>query len=145
MEIQSGDPGAQYPSRPIRVVVPFSPGGQPDIYMRLLLPLLMETFGQQIVVALMCILAGIGTAGVPGGSLPLVVGVLMAIKVPPQSIAIILGIDRFLDMCRSALNVTGDLVIAAVVARGESDDEDEGGPAPTGEAVYVDDLPAAPA
>jgi dicarboxylate/amino acid:cation (Na+ or H+) symporter, DAACS family len=104
------------------------------------------TLAQQIVVALMCVLAGIGTAGVPGGSLPLVVGVLMAIKVPPQSIAIILGIDRFLDMCRSALNVTGDLVIAAVVARGENDeDEDEGGPTPTGEAVYVDDLPAAPA
>jgi DAACS family dicarboxylate/amino acid:cation (Na+ or H+) symporter len=75
--------------------------------------------GQQVIVALMCILAGIGTAGVPGGSLPLVVGVLMTVGVPPQSIAIILGIDRFLDMCRTALNVTGDLVIAAVVARGE--------------------------
>jgi DAACS family dicarboxylate/amino acid:cation (Na+ or H+) symporter len=71
---------------------------------------------QQIVVALMCILAGIGTAGVPGGSLPLVVGVLISIDVPAQAIAIILGIDRFLDMCRTALNVTGDLVIAAVVA-----------------------------
>jgi tripartite-type tricarboxylate transporter receptor subunit TctC len=47
---QSGDPAAQYPSRPIRVVVPFSPGGQPDIYMRLILPLIMESFGQQIVV-----------------------------------------------------------------------------------------------
>jgi dicarboxylate/amino acid:cation (Na+ or H+) symporter, DAACS family len=104
------------------------------------------TLTQQIVVALMCILAGIGTAGVPGGSLPLVVGVLMTIQVPPQSIAIILGIDRFLDMCRSALNVTGDLVIAAVVARGESEeDEDEGGPTPTGEAIYVSDLPAEPA
>jgi DAACS family dicarboxylate/amino acid:cation (Na+ or H+) symporter len=67
----------------------------------------------------MCILAGIGTAGVPGGSLPLVVGVLMTIGVPPQSIAIILGIDRLLDMCRTALNVTGDLVIAAVVAHAE--------------------------
>jgi DAACS family dicarboxylate/amino acid:cation (Na+ or H+) symporter len=73
-------------------------------------------FTQQIVVALMCILAGIGTAGVPGGSLPLVVGVLISIDVPAQAIAIILGIDRFLDMCRTALNVTGDLVIASVVA-----------------------------
>jgi DAACS family dicarboxylate/amino acid:cation (Na+ or H+) symporter len=79
------------------------------------------TIGQQIVVAMMCILAGIGTAGVPGGSLPLVVGVLMTINVPAQSIAIILGIDRVLDMCRTALNVTGDLVIAAVVARGEGE------------------------
>ena len=84
------------------------------------------TVAQQVMVALMCILAGIGTAGVPGGSLPLVVGVLMNVGVPPQSIAIILGIDRFLDMCRTALNVTGDLVIAAVVARGEPDYIPEG-------------------
>jgi DAACS family dicarboxylate/amino acid:cation (Na+ or H+) symporter len=76
------------------------------------------TLTQQIVVALMCVMAGIGTAGVPGGSLPLVVGVLLAINVPPDAIAIILGIDRFLDMCRTALNVSGDLVIAAVVANG---------------------------
>jgi DAACS family dicarboxylate/amino acid:cation (Na+ or H+) symporter len=75
------------------------------------------SLGQQLVVALMCILAGIGTAGVPGGSLPLVVGVLMTIGVPAPAIAIILGIDRFLDMCRTALNVTGDLVIATVVSR----------------------------
>ena len=95
------------------------------------------TLGQQVIVALMCILAGIGTAGVPGGSLPLVVGVLMTIGVPPQSIAIILGIDRFLDMCRTALNVTGDLVIAAVVSKGE--DGEEGGETPTGEAVFVAD------
>lgn len=78
------------------------------------------TFTQQIVVALMCIMAGIGTAGVPGGSLPLVVGVLLTIRVPAEAIAIILGIDRFLDMCRTALNVTGDLVIAVVVSRGEN-------------------------
>lgn len=76
------------------------------------------SLGQQIIVALMCILAGIGTAGVPGGSLPLVVGVLMTIGVPAPAIAIILGIDRVLDMCRTALNVTGDLVIATIVARG---------------------------
>jgi DAACS family dicarboxylate/amino acid:cation (Na+ or H+) symporter len=76
------------------------------------------TLAQQLVVALMCILAGIGTAGVPGGSLPLVVGVLMTIDVPAPAIAIILGIDRFLDMCRTVLNVTGDLVIATVVSRG---------------------------
>ena len=95
------------------------------------------TIGQQVLVALMCILAGIGTAGVPGGSLPLVVGVLMSIGVPSQSIAIILGIDRFLDMCRTALNVTGDLVVAAVVAKGE--DGEEGGSTPTGEGVFVAD------
>ena len=75
------------------------------------------TLAQQFTVALMCIMAGIGTAGVPGGSLPLVVGVLLAIDVPPDAIAIILGIDRFLDMCRTTLNVTGDLVVATIVSK----------------------------
>lgn len=77
------------------------------------------SLGDQVIVALMCILAGMGTAGIPGGSLPLVVGVLMTFQIPPESIAIILGIDRVLDMCRTALNVTGDLVIATMVSRGE--------------------------
>ena len=88
------------------------------------------TFAQQIVVALMCIMAGIGTAGVPGGSLPLVVGVLLSINVPAEAIAIILGIDRFLDMCRTALNVTGDLVIAVVVSRGEDANPEDPVPSP---------------
>jgi len=77
------------------------------------------TLGQQCMVALLCVLAGIGTAGVPGGSLPLVVGVLMTVDVPPGAIALILGVDRFLDMCRTVLNVTGDLVCAVVVASKE--------------------------
>jgi len=77
------------------------------------------TLTQQIVVALMCIMAGLGTAGVPGGSLPLVVGVLVTIGVPGEAIAIILGIDRLLDMCRTTLNVTGDLVCAVLVSKGE--------------------------
>jgi len=51
--------------------------------------------------------------------LPLVVGVLLTIGVPADAIAIILGIDRFLDMCRTTLNVTGDLVVAAVVSKPE--------------------------
>jgi len=52
----------------------------------------------------------------------------MTIGVPADAIAIILGIDRILDMCRTALNVTGDLVIATVVARG-SEPESETAPA----------------
>ena len=78
------------------------------------------SLSQQFVVAFMCIVAGFGTAGVPGGSLPLVVGVLVTIGVPGESIAIILGIDRLLDMCRTTLNVTGDLVCAVLVSKGES-------------------------
>lgn len=78
------------------------------------------TVVQQLTVALMCVLAGIGTAGVPGGSLPLVVGVLVSVGIPGESIALILGVDRFLDMCRTTLNVTGDLVCAVVVADRET-------------------------
>jgi DAACS family dicarboxylate/amino acid:cation (Na+ or H+) symporter len=77
------------------------------------------TLTQQITVAVMCIIAGVGTAGVPGGSLPLVVSVLVAVGVPGEAIAIVLGVDRLLDMCRTTLNVTGDLVCAVLVARGE--------------------------
>jgi DAACS family dicarboxylate/amino acid:cation (Na+ or H+) symporter len=79
----------------------------------------------------MCVLAGLGTAGVPGGSLPLVVGVLVTIGVPGEAIAIILGIDRLLDMCRTTLNVTGDLVIAVIVSRGEPDAPGDSSPPAT--------------
>ncbi len=74
----------------------------------------------QLTVVLMCILAGVGTAGVPGGSLPLVVLVLQTVRVPPEAIGIILGVDRLLDMCRTTLNVAGDIAVAACVHRFES-------------------------
>ena len=77
------------------------------------------TLGQQVMVVLMSILSGIGTAGVPGGSIPMIVVVLRSVGVPGESIAIILGIDRILDMCRTVLNVTGDLALTACVAREE--------------------------
>jgi len=79
------------------------------------------TLSQQVTVVLMSILAGVGTAGVPGGSLPLIVIVLQSVGVPPEGIGIILGVDRFLDMCRTTLNVVGDLVCATVVARSEGE------------------------
>jgi DAACS family dicarboxylate/amino acid:cation (Na+ or H+) symporter len=72
--------------------------------------------GQQLQVVLMAMLAGIGTAGVPGGSLPLVAVIAQSVGVPAEGIGIILGVDRLLDMCRTVLNVTGDLVVAACVA-----------------------------
>ena len=80
------------------------------------------TLAQQVVVLLMCILGGIGTAGVPAGSLPVVAMILVMVGVPAEGIGLILGVDRFLDMCRTTLNVTGDLVAATVVSRGESDE-----------------------
>lgn len=77
------------------------------------------TLGQQIVVAYMAILGGIGTAGVPSGSIPFIVVVLATVGVNPALIAIILGVDRVLDMCRTTLNVVGDLTAATYVARSE--------------------------
>ena len=71
---------------------------------------------QQIVVMFVCILGGIGTAGVPAGSLPVVALILGMVGVPPEGIGLILGVDRFLDMCRTTLNVTGDLAAAVVVS-----------------------------
>lgn len=79
------------------------------------------TFAQQLQVVLMSILAGIGTAGVPGGSLPLIMIVLQSVGIPPEGIGLILGADRFLDMCRTTLNVSGDLVISALVAEQETE------------------------
>jgi Na+/H+-dicarboxylate symporter len=77
------------------------------------------TIWQQVTVLLMCILAGIGTAGVPAGSLPVVAIILGMVGVPPEGIGLVLGVDRLLDMCRTTLNVTGDLAIATMVSRGE--------------------------
>lgn len=74
---------------------------------------------EQLVVAYLAILGGIGTAGVPGGSIPFIVVVLASIGVNPALIAIILGVDRILDMCRTTLNVTGDTTAATYVARSE--------------------------
>ena len=77
------------------------------------------TLGQQVMVAYLAILGGIGTAGVPSGSIPFIVLVLVTIGVNPALIAIILGVDRILDMCRTTLNVTGDITAATYVARSE--------------------------
>ena len=74
---------------------------------------------QQVTVVLICILGGIGTAGVPAGSIPVVAMILGLIGVPVEGIGIIMGVDRLLDMCRTTLNVTGDLAAAVIVARGE--------------------------
>ncbi|HEY8461536.1 MAG TPA: dicarboxylate/amino acid:cation symporter [Blastocatellia bacterium] len=77
------------------------------------------SLGQQLMVVYLAILGGVGTAGVPSGSIPFIVGVLATINVNPVLIAIILGVDRILDMCRTTLNVVGDLTISTYVARSE--------------------------
>ncbi|MBY0385327.1 dicarboxylate/amino acid:cation symporter [bacterium] len=73
------------------------------------------SFASQAKVVLMSVIAGVGTAGVPGGSLPLIMIVMQQVGVPVEGLGLILGVDRFLDMCRTTINVSGDLVIAALV------------------------------
>lgn len=80
------------------------------------------SLGQQVLVLLMCILGGIGAAGVPGGSLPVIASILVMFGIPPEGIALILGVDRLLDMCRTTVNVTGDLVGTVLISRGEPHD-----------------------
>ncbi|KPL47357.1 sodium:dicarboxylate symporter [Xanthomonas axonopodis] len=75
--------------------------------------------GQQFMVMLVCILGGIGTADAPSGSLPVVALICAMVGVNPVGIGMILGVNHFLDMCRTALNVTGDLALTTLVAKGE--------------------------
>jgi len=74
---------------------------------------------QQLTVVYLAVLGSIGTAGVPAGSIPFVVAVLATIGINPALIAIILGVDRLLDMCRTVVNVVGDLTAAVYVAKKE--------------------------
>lgn len=75
--------------------------------------------GQQIVVMIMAVLTAVGAAGVPGGSIPLLVGILAMFGIPPEGIAIVLGVDRILDMTRTTVNVIGDLCATTWVAKSE--------------------------
>lgn len=77
------------------------------------------TLGQMGVVIAMAVMTSVGAAAVPGGSIPLLVGMLAMFGVPPEGIAVVLGVDRILDMARTAVNVLGDHVAAAFVARSE--------------------------
>ncbi|MGE0867401.1 MAG: dicarboxylate/amino acid:cation symporter [Kofleriaceae bacterium] len=89
---------------------------------------LAQVFGVELSLAqsagvmLICILGGIGTAGIPGASIPVIAMMLVKYKIPVEGLALIIGVDRFLDMCRTTVNVAGDLVVAACVAPGEPAD-----------------------
>ena len=75
--------------------------------------------GDFLTVVLMATLASIGTAGVPGAGLIMLSMVLHEVGLPIEGIGIILGVDRVLDMCRTAVNVCGDLAATAVVSKSE--------------------------
>jgi DAACS family dicarboxylate/amino acid:cation (Na+ or H+) symporter len=89
---------------------------------------------QQALVLVMCILGGVGAAGVPGGSLPVIAMILAMFGIPPEGIGLILGVDRLLDMCRTVVNVGGDMVGSVVIGRSEA------GQAPL--QMVDEDLPA---
>ena len=86
---------------------------------------LAEIFGvdlsipQMAIVMVMSVITAIGAAGVPGGSIPLLVGILVMFGVPGEGIAVVIGVDRILDMSRTTVNVLSDLTATAWVARSE--------------------------
>jgi DAACS family dicarboxylate/amino acid:cation (Na+ or H+) symporter len=84
-----------------------------------------QTFGihlslaARILVVVLIVLMGLGTAGVPGATFPLTALVAGTVGVPAEGIAIVIGVDRILDMCRTTVNVTGGIIAAAYVSRSE--------------------------
>jgi len=76
--------------------------------------------GGYLTVIGMAVLASIGTAGVPGVGLIMLAMVLNQVGLPLEGIGIIMGVDRLLDMCRTAVNITGDAMVSTVVAKGEN-------------------------
>jgi DAACS family dicarboxylate/amino acid:cation (Na+ or H+) symporter len=70
---------------------------------------------QQVTLLLLAVLSAVAVAGIPGGSLPLIAGLLVTFGIPPEGIGIILGIDRLLDMTRTMTNVGSDIVTTVVV------------------------------
>jgi Na+/H+-dicarboxylate symporter len=80
--------------------------------------------GDQLVIVMTATLASVGAAGVPSAGIITLIIVLNSVGMAAQvqaGIALILGVDRILDMCRTALNVTGDLTAATVIARSENE------------------------
>jgi DAACS family dicarboxylate/amino acid:cation (Na+ or H+) symporter len=77
-------------------------------------------FFAQITLLLLAVLSAVAVAGVPGGSLPLIAGLLVTFGIPAEGIGIILGVDRILDMTRTVVNVGADMVTTAVVDQQES-------------------------
>ncbi|MEX2640548.1 MAG: dicarboxylate/amino acid:cation symporter [Balneolales bacterium] len=78
------------------------------------------TIFQQITIVITAVMASVGTAGVPGAGIIMLVIILRAIDVPVEGIALILGVDRILDMCRTAINITGDAAVSVAVASMEN-------------------------
>jgi DAACS family dicarboxylate/amino acid:cation (Na+ or H+) symporter len=74
---------------------------------------------EQATLVLLAVLSAVAVAAIPGGSLPLIAGLLVTFGIPPEGIGIILGADRILDMLRTMTNVGADVATAAVVDAGQ--------------------------
>jgi len=75
--------------------------------------------GDQLTIVITAVLASIGTAAVPGAGIIMLVIILEAVGIPGEGIALILGVDRILDMLRTTTNVTGDAAVCAIIAHSE--------------------------
>jgi Na+/H+-dicarboxylate symporter len=73
------------------------------------------SLAQQVTLLVLTVLSAVAVAGIPGGSLPLIAGLLFTFRIPPEGLAIIIGVDRILDMGRTTLNVGADVVTATIV------------------------------
>jgi DAACS family dicarboxylate/amino acid:cation (Na+ or H+) symporter len=75
------------------------------------------TLARQVILLLLTVLSAVAVSGIPGGSLPLIAGLLVTFGIPAEGIAIVLGVDRILDMSRTVVNVGADVVTATIVDR----------------------------
>jgi DAACS family dicarboxylate/amino acid:cation (Na+ or H+) symporter len=73
------------------------------------------SLAHQITLLFLAVLSAVAVAAIPGGSLPLIAGLLASFGIPPEGIGIILGVDRILDMTRTMVNVGSDVVTTVVV------------------------------
>ncbi len=78
------------------------------------------SIGQQLSIVLLATIASIGSPGIPGGSIVMLIIVLNTVGIPAEGLALILGVDRPIDMLRTVVNITGDSTVATVVARSEN-------------------------
>ena len=94
-----------------------------EAYQSVVIIFLAQFFGidlsmfQIISLVSISVLASIGAPGVPGGSLAILIGILISFGIPNEGFALILAVDRILDMCRTSVNVTGDLVTTTVMQK----------------------------
>ena len=79
------------------------------------------TGGEQVALLFLSVLGAVAVAGIPGGSLPIIAGLLLTFGIPPEGIGIVLGVDRILDMTRTMVNVGADVVTCAVIDRADRD------------------------